>query len=158
MDNSHVKTVDDALDQTDTARTVALVHLRKLSRVKNRIRSPLLRLPTEIIVHILLFVNDRGYHSDWQVIFQACQHVFELMLTQTGVWEACLLEKVSGSSLRTAHIAFVGSNGNRRPSRASPHGVGHQGMTIDAASRSYYWRRGKDSQKSRLYVEIHWDP
>ena len=59
MDDSHLNTVDDALDQTDKTRTAALAHLRKLSRLKNGIRSPLLRLPTEIIVHILSFVNDR---------------------------------------------------------------------------------------------------
>ena len=148
MHNSHVKIVDDELDQTDKARTVALVHLRKLSRVKNRIRSPLLRLPTETIVHILSFVNDRGYRSDWQAIFQTCHYILRLMLNQTEVWgSVCFGDSVS--SMKAAHIAFARSNGNPQKVVAK---FGHQGMTENTAGRLYYWRHRKVFQNARLHT------
>jgi hypothetical protein len=56
MAPSHIETIDNAaLEEINEALTFARLHLGALLRVKNRLRSPLLRLPTEIIVHILFW-------------------------------------------------------------------------------------------------------
>jgi hypothetical protein len=46
----------DELSQKTQEVIAPLVHMKKLFRIRNWLRSPLLRLPTEIIVHVLSFI------------------------------------------------------------------------------------------------------
>ena len=83
----HTKTVDNAgLEKSDEALALVLSHWRLLLRIRNRLCSPLLRLPTETIVHILTFVNG-GCYPDWQSIFRTCHQIHRTMRKSTEVWQ-----------------------------------------------------------------------
>ena len=95
----------------DMRTTVVLVHLRKLLRVRNRLRSPLLRLPTETILRILSYfmadLDSRYYTPIWTAIYSTCHRIHETMCGATELWW-----KVDCARHRAAHAAFVRSGGN----------------------------------------------
>ena len=107
-------TANDALLQ-ETGRSTAavLVHLRKLLRVRNRLRSPFLRLPIETIVRILSLIMDGldsyVYSAVWTSIYGTCHRIHEIMCSATELWW-----KVDCTRERAAHFAFVRSGGNPR--------------------------------------------
>ena len=105
------KTVDDAtLKEAEEEVATVLAHLKKLLRVKNRLYSPLLRLPTETIVRILSFImEDMGSHSVWSPIFSTCCHIHRIMCNETGLWW-----KVDVSLGREAQVVLMRSKGNPR--------------------------------------------
>jgi len=111
MASSSVKIVDDAtLKEAEMEVTAVLVHLKQLLRVKNRHRSPLLRLPTEIIIHILSFVmEDMGSYPAWRPIFTTCYCIRGIMTDATALWW-----KVDISLGREAKFALMRSQGNPR--------------------------------------------
>ena len=77
-----VKTEDKALEKTENEVAAVLVHLKKLLRLKNRLRSPLLRPAAETIVHILSYiVGDADHPSLWWKILSACRHIYGIMCT-----------------------------------------------------------------------------
>lgn len=113
MAASHSRTVDfTTLNTTNEPFSAALLHLRKLLRVRNRMCSPFLRLPTEIIVRIVPLVNKGCYHH-WRSIFSTCHRIFEIMLGSTEVWWEVYFNDTA-SSLKAAYIALLRSGGNPR--------------------------------------------
>ena len=59
--------------ETENEVAAVLIHLKKLLRLKNWLRSPFLRLPTEIIIHILSYVMEDAEHSSvWWSVFSTC--------------------------------------------------------------------------------------
>ena len=102
------KTDDATLEKTENEVATVLIHLKKLLRIKNRLRSPLLRLPTETIIHILSYIMENmEYRSVWQPILNTCHHIYSIMRTATELWW-----KVDCSSDKVARIAFLRSDGN----------------------------------------------
>ena len=76
--------VDDTiLQKTGEEVAAVLVHLKKLLRLRNLLRSPLLRLPTETIVRILSFIMaDLGsyfYSPVWTSIYSTCHRIHRIM-------------------------------------------------------------------------------
>jgi len=106
-----VKIADDAtLKKAEAEVTTVLVHLKQLFRVKNQHRSPLLRLPTEITIHILSFVmEDMGSYPVWRPIFTTCYRIRRIMSDTTALWW-----KVDVSLGREAEVALMRSQGNPR--------------------------------------------
>ena len=108
------ESVNDALlQETGGSTTAVLVHLRKLLRVRNRLRSPLLRLPIETIVRILSFImadlDSYFYYPVWTSIYGTCHRIHEIMCSATELWW-----KVDCTCDRAAHFAFVRSGANPR--------------------------------------------
>jgi len=72
--------------------TAALVHLRRLLRVRNPLRFPLLKLPTETIVRILSFftadLDSYSYTGFWWSIYGTCHshRIHEIMCNATILW------------------------------------------------------------------------
>lgn len=148
MAPAHIKTVDDStLEKTDEALAVVLVHLRKLLRVKNRLYSPILRIPVEIIIRILSVVN-RGNYRDWRYIFSTCHLIYKIMRRATEVWW-----KVNYSctprSVRAAHLTFQRSKGNPRELVVN---LDPGDYTSDARSFLVYWKDERTFQGSRLHT------
>lgn len=104
---------DVLMQKTEQEVVAALVHLRKLLRVRNRLRSPLLQLPTETIIRILSFVMaelDTYFYADvWSSIYSTCHRVHEIMCSATELWW-----KVDYTRARTAHLVLMRSKGNPR--------------------------------------------
>jgi len=103
--------VDDAFSRGTGREVVAvLFHMRKLLRVRNRLSSPLLRLPTETIVRILSFLMadlDRCYYGRvWSSIYSTCHRIYRIMCSATELWW-----KVDCTRNRVAHFTFVRSRG-----------------------------------------------
>ena len=104
--------VDDTfLQKTGEEVAAVLVHLKKLLRLRNLLRSPLLRLPTETIVRILSFIMaDLGsyfYSPVWTSIYSTCHRIHRIMCGATELWW-----KVDCARDRVAHFTFVRSKGN----------------------------------------------
>ena len=105
---------DAALEETEKRTTAMLVHLRKLLRVRNRLCSPLLRLPTETILRILSFFMAELdsyyiYSPIWGPICSTCHRIREIMCGATELWW-----KVDCTRGGAADIAFMRSRGNPR--------------------------------------------
>jgi len=81
----YAKVADYAtLENAEKEVGTVLVHLKKLFRAKNRLCSPLLRLPTEIVIHILSFLmEDMG---PWRPIFTTCFRIHSIMCNTTSLW------------------------------------------------------------------------
>jgi hypothetical protein len=108
MAPTFVKTDDATLERTENEVAVVLVHLKKLLRLENWLRSPLLRLPTETIAHILSYIMEDAEHpSIWRPIFNTCYRIHNIMSTTTGLWR-----KADFTSDRLAQLAFARSQGN----------------------------------------------
>ena len=100
---------DDAtLKKTEDEVADVLIHMRNLLRFKNQLRSPLLRLPTEIVVHILSFIMENMWDSRvWSPIFRSCHRIHRIMSTATELWW-----KVNCTRPKTARVALERSKGN----------------------------------------------
>jgi len=87
MASAFVKTDEDTLERTEDALATVLLHLKKLLRTKNRLCSPLLRLPTETIIRILSYVMEEIENfCVWQPIFSTCHHIHNIMCAATELW------------------------------------------------------------------------
>ncbi|KAF9643841.1 hypothetical protein BDM02DRAFT_3122849 [Thelephora ganbajun] len=103
-----VKTDDTTLKKAENEVAAVLVHLKKLLRAKNWLRSPLLRLPIEIIVHILSYImQDAENSSVWRPIFSMCYHIHNIICISPELWR-----KADFMSDRLARLAFERSHGN----------------------------------------------
>ena len=103
-----VKTDERSVERTESEVAAVLVHLKKLLRLKNRLLSPLLRLPTEIIVHILSYLmEDVEYSSVRRSVFSTCHHIRNIMCTAPELWQ-----KADFTSDRNALVTFARSQGN----------------------------------------------
>jgi len=103
---------DALLQETGGSTAAVLVHLRKLLRVRNRLYSPLLRLPTETILRILSLIMaelDSYFYPVWTSIYSTCHRIHKIMCGATELWW-----KVDCTRDRAAHFAFVRSGGNPR--------------------------------------------
>ena len=111
MVSSSAKTIESAaLKEREAAVTATLVHLKKLLCVKNQYYSPFLRLPTEIIIHILSFImEDMGAYPVWRPIFTTCHHIRRIMCDATSLWW-----KVNVSLGRDAVGVLMRSKGSPR--------------------------------------------
>jgi len=105
------KTVGDAmLRETEAEVTAVLVHLKKLLRVRNQYCSPLLRLPIEIITHVLSFVMENmGSYPAWHEIFATCYRIRRIMYHATSLWW-----EMNISLGRQAEVVLTRSEGNPR--------------------------------------------
>jgi hypothetical protein len=133
MAPSHIETIDDAaLEETNEALALARLHLGALLRVKNRLRSPLLRLPTEIIVYILSLTN-LGYYHDWRSILIACHRINEIMREATEIWWKVTYD-CTPRSLWAAYIAIARSKGTPRVLVADLSSWASKGQSASAKS------------------------
>ena len=108
MASTLVKADEKSAEKTENEVAAVLVHLKKLLRLKNRLHSPLLRLPTETIVHILSYImEDADYSSIWWPIFSTCHHIYDIMCATTELWQ-----KANFTLDRLASLAFARSQGN----------------------------------------------
>ena len=106
MESTSVKAA--ALKKTEDQVSTVLVHKTQLLRLKNWLCSPLLRLPTETIVHILSYIMEAVEHpSVWRPVFSTCYRIHTIMCTTTELWR-----KANFQLDRTAHLAFARSMGN----------------------------------------------
>lgn len=157
MASSHIVAVDDAtLEKADETLTLALVHLRLLLRIKNRLRSPLLRLPTETMIRILSFTNE-GCHYDWRSIFSTCHHIYMIMRRSPEVWWEVNYDCTT-TSLRAAHISFMRSKGKPRVLAADLDPWDFL-LSTDVETFHDYWRVNRVFQGSELHtLEFSGDP
>jgi len=102
---------EDATLKTAKGEVAAvLIHLKKLLRIKNRLSSPLLQLPTESIIHILSYIMENlDQFSVWLPIFSTCHRIYRIMRTATELWW-----KVNCTRSRAALTTFARSKGNPR--------------------------------------------
>jgi hypothetical protein len=150
MAPSRIKTSDDAkLEKTDEALALALLHLRTLLRVKNRLRSPFLRLPAETIIRILSFTN-LGRHHHWQSIFSTCHRINEIMREATDVWWK-VTYNCTLCSLRAADLALMRSKGTPQMLVADL-GSWSSWRYPDAASFLGHWKDERVFQGSKLHT------
>ena len=108
--------VHDTLSQkTGKEVTAILVHKKKLLRVRNQLCSPLLRLSTEIIIHILSFIMAELdiFMSPyvWMSIYGACHRIHKIMRHA-----AELSWKVNCACIRAAYFMLLRSGGGGRRS------------------------------------------
>ena len=106
--------IDDELSRKiEREVTTTLAHLRMLLRVRNRLRSPLLQLPTETIIRVLSFVmvNLDSYFPvyAWKSIYGTCHRIHQIMRSATELWWW-----VNWERLRAAHFVLVRSKGSPR--------------------------------------------
>ena len=150
MTSPHIEAADDGtLEKNDEARARTLLHLRLLLRVKNRLCSPLLQLPTEIIIRILSFTNG-GYHRDWQSTFSTCHRIYMIMRKATEVWWE-VNYNFTTASLRAAHISFMRSKGNPRVLVADIDPWDSM-MSTGVESFHDYWMVNRVFQSSELHT------
>ena len=104
---------DQLLHKSMREFTAALVHTKTLLRTRNRLRSPLLQLPAEILVHILSFImdelNSSPHHLSWLPIYSTCHQIHHTMRTATDLWW-----KVDCADCASANFMFNRSNGAPR--------------------------------------------
>lgn len=85
-----------------------LFHQKILLRLKNRLRSSFLRLPKEILIHILSYIMDHEGHSiAWKPIYLTCYHIHTVMRAATELWW-----EVDCSRAREANFVFWHAKGN----------------------------------------------
>jgi len=106
--------IDDELSRTTEREvTAVLIHLKKLLRIRNRLRSPLLQLPTETIIRVLSFVmaglDSYFYTTFWKSIYGTCHRIHDIMCGATELWW-----RVDLTRPRTAHFILMRSKGNPR--------------------------------------------
>jgi len=108
MPPTFVRAGDATMKKTEDEVAVVLIYMKKLLRLKNQLRSSFLRLPTEIIVHILSFVmrNMRDTRF-WRPVFCTCHRIYRIMSTATELWWL-----VDCTWPKTARTAIKRSKGN----------------------------------------------
>ena len=110
MESTFVMAEDATLKIVENEVATVLIHQKKLLRVRNRLRSPLLRLPTEAIIRILSYIMGALEKPRvWQAIFSTCHRVYRIMRTATELWW-----KVDCTRGTAAYIAFLRAKGNPR--------------------------------------------
>ena len=103
MASTFVKPNDEVLKKADNEVATVLTHLWRLRRFRNRLCSPLLRLPTETIIRILSYrMTNLGRPHEWRPIFRICHHIREIMRTATELWW-----EVDIAWGRVAHFVFL---------------------------------------------------
>ena len=110
MESTPVETEDATLKMVENEVATVLIHLKKFLRIRNKLCSLLLRLPTEAIVHILSYIMGAPEQPHvWQPIFSTCHQINNIMRTATELWW-----KVDCTRSRVARIVFLRSRGNPR--------------------------------------------
>jgi len=138
-----VRAGEATLNETENEVTVVLIHMTKLLRLKNRLRSPLLRLPTEIVVHILSFIMQNMYERHaWRPVFRTCHRIHRIMSTATELWW-----EVDSTRPNTACIALKRSEGTPQAviARLNWEPAGQEEMLE-------YWRGQRVSHGHRLHT------
>ena len=104
---------DALLRKTGGEVTAILVHMKKLLRIRNQLCSPLLRLPTEIIIRILSLIMaelDSLFHrSVGMPIYGTCHRIHKIMSHATELWW-----RVDFSRIWAAHFIYLRSGGDPR--------------------------------------------
>jgi len=142
--------VDDVtLKKTESEVATVLIHMKNLLRFKNWLRSPLLRLPTEIIIHILSFVMENMGHSGvWRSIFGSCHHIYWIMSIATELWW-----EVDCRWPMAACIAFARSGGNPQAITAHLNSNPAPKVVLE------YWKEQRAFRGDRLHtLELHGIP
>ena len=80
-----VETDEKSAENTKDEIATVLIHMKKLLRLKNWLCSPLLRLPTEIIVQILSYITEN--RGEWQSVFSTCYHIRAVMNNAAELWQ-----------------------------------------------------------------------
>ena len=107
MASTFVKTDEVTLKNTEGEVATVIFHLKKLLRLRNRLCSPLLRLPVETTVRILSYtMKTMEYSSTWRPIFCTCHQIRNIMRTATELWW-----KANFSWHRIVNLAFLRSKG-----------------------------------------------
>ncbi|KAF9644293.1 hypothetical protein BDM02DRAFT_3122117 [Thelephora ganbajun] len=155
MATSSAATVADVIcrKKIETEVATVLVHLKKLLRVRNQYRSPLLRLPTEITIHILSFVMENmGSSPVWRSIFATCYHIRTIMCNATILWR-----KVDLSLGRAAEYVLMKSKGNPLEvvARFNP---GDELGTVQRGSVLLHWKDQWVHQGCRLRALAFYGP
>lgn len=102
-----MKANDTILEKADKEVAATVVHQKSLLRVMNWLRSPLLRLPTEIIIHILSYtMGNAGGSSEWLPVINTCRRVRDIMCTSAELWWR------ADFSDRLVQLVFERSRGN----------------------------------------------
>jgi hypothetical protein len=110
MGSTFAKTDQMTLEKTESEVSAALVHKTGLLRLRNWLRSPLLRLPTETVVQILSYImQDMELSHVWRPIFSTCHRIHTIMCTTTELWW-----KANFTLDKAAHLTFMRSMGNLR--------------------------------------------
>ena len=107
-----MRSFDDALlHKAGQEFETALVHMKRLLRLRNFLCSPLLRLPTEIIIRILSFVmaglDSWPCRGIWESIYNTCHYILRIMRSATELWW-----KVDYESTGPAQYIFARSKGD----------------------------------------------
>lgn len=146
----HIEAADDVTsEKIDDTLAHALVHLKLLLRIKNRLRSPLLQLPTETIIRILSFIN-AGCYYDWRSIFSSCHHIYSIMRKSPEIWWEVNYDCTTGS-LRAAHISFMRSKGSPRALIADLDPWDFM-LSTDVETFHDYWRVNQAFQCNSLHI------
>lgn len=102
-----MKTDGTVLEKADREVAATVIHQKSLLRVGNWLRSPLLQLPTEIIIHILSYtMGNTGDSSLWLPVINTCRRVRDIMCTSAALWW-----RVDFSD-RLVQLGFERSRGN----------------------------------------------
>jgi hypothetical protein len=149
--------VDDLLSPgTEREVMAGLTHLRKLLRVRNQLRSPLLQLPTETIVRILSFIMaglDSYFHADvWWSIYGTCHRIHGIMCSATELWW-----KVHCARARAAHFILTRSRGNPRVIVSDLRSV-CDGRIVAAEKILSHWRDKRGFKGHRLHTLEYFGP
>ena len=108
MESIFVKAGDATLEKIENEVAAVLIHKTELLRFKNWLRSPLLRLPAEIVTHILSdIMEDIDHPYDWRQVFTTCHRIHTIMCTSSELWWKADFVLDKG-----AHLAFARSMGN----------------------------------------------
>ena len=125
-----------------------LTHQRRLLRVENQLRSPLLRLPTETIIRILSFVmgnwGDRFY--PWRSIYFTCHRICEIMRGATELWWKADLTRA-----RIAHFTLIRSKGAPQVFTFDFRMMTHEQM-VETEMMLNHWRDEQLFGGSRLHT------
>ena len=143
MAPTFVRAGDATLEKSENEVATVLIHMKKLLRLKNRLRSPLLRLPTEIVVHILSFIMQNVWDRRfWRPVFCTCHRIHKIMSSTTELWW-----KVDCTRPNTAYVALKRSNGN-------PQVVSAQLNSEPAGQTDIlgYWKGQRVSHGHRLHT------
>ena len=136
MESTFVKINDAVLEKTEKEVAAVLIHKTELLRLKNRLRSLLLRLLTETIVHILSYIMEDMEHPHiWRPIFSTCYRIYIIMCTTSKLWR-----KANFKLDKAASLAFARSMGNLEE------------ITIDFAGRD--WKEGYTKKPKKPWTSV----
>jgi len=126
-----------------------LVHVKNLLRLKNRYCSPLLRLPAEVIIHILSFVMEEMQFSYvWKLLFKSCHQIWRIICKTASFWW-----KVDASLRRNAQVVLMRSNGPSGGYR-SPSPMGRIGERGESGCSALLEGPMRPSRTQTLHVRL----